>query len=82
MTLLILQLGWFLSVGFIQVFILQNNIVLTTGDILETFIYRVGIQKARFDYTTAAGLFNSTVGMFLVLISDRIAKRAGLQGIL
>ena len=82
MTLLILQLGWFLSVGFIQVFILQNNIVLTTGDIIETFIYRVGIQQARFDYTTAAGLFNSTVGMFLVLISDWVAKRMGLQGIL
>ena len=82
MTLFILQLGWFLNVGFAQLFILQNNIVLPAGDIIETFIYRVGIQRARFDFTTAAGLFNSAVGMVLVLAADRIAKRMGLRGLL
>jgi putative aldouronate transport system permease protein len=80
-TLLILQLGWFLSVGFPQIFIMQNNIVLPTGDIIETFIYRVGILRGRFDFTTAAGLFNSAVGMMLVLTADRIAKRMGMRGI-
>jgi putative aldouronate transport system permease protein len=82
MTLLIIQLGWFLNVGFAQLFILQNNIVLPAGDIIETFIYRVGIQRARFDFTTAAGLFNSGVGLVLVLVADRLAKRMGLRGIL
>jgi putative aldouronate transport system permease protein len=82
MTLLILQLGWFLNVGFAQLFILQNNIVLPAGDIIETFIYRVGIQRARFDFTTAAGLFNSAIGLILVLVADRTAKRMGLRGIL
>jgi putative aldouronate transport system permease protein len=82
MTLLLLQLGWFLNVGFAQLFILQNNIVLPAGDIIETFIYRVGIQRARFDFTTAAGLFNSGVGLVLVLVADRTAKRMGLRGIL
>jgi putative aldouronate transport system permease protein len=81
-TLLILQLGWFLSVGFPQIFIMQNNIVLPTGDIIETFIYRVGILRGRFDFTTAAGLFNSAVGMMLVLTADRLAKRLGMRGIL
>jgi putative aldouronate transport system permease protein len=81
-TLLILQLGWFLSVGFPQIFIMQNNIVLPTGDIIETFIYRVGILRGRFDFTTAAGLFNSAVGMVLVLAADRLAKRLGQRGIL
>jgi putative aldouronate transport system permease protein len=80
-TLLILQLGWFLSVGFAQVFIMQNNIVLPTGDIIETFIYRVGILRGRFDFTAAAGLFNSAVGMVLVLAADRFAKRLGQRGI-
>lgn len=82
MTLLLLQLGFFLSVGFAQIFIMQNNIVLPTGDIIETFIYRVGVQRGRFDYTTAAGLFNSAVGLILVLVADRIAKRIGLRGII
>jgi putative aldouronate transport system permease protein len=82
MTLLLLQLGFFLSVGFAQIFIMQNNIVLQNGDIIETFIYRTGIQRGRFDYTTAAGLFNSAVGLVLVLVADRIAKRRGLGGII
>lgn len=80
-TLFILQIGFFLNVGFEQVFVLQNAMVLTTGDIIETFIYRVGIQRARFDFTTAAGLFNGLVGMFLVLVADRLAKRMDLPGI-
>lgn len=80
-TLFILQIGFFLNVGFEQIFVLQNAMVLTTADIIETFIYRTGIQKARFDFTTAAGLFNGLVGMFLVLIADRLAKKMDLQGI-
>ncbi|MEZ4732904.1 MAG: ABC transporter permease subunit [Caldilineaceae bacterium] len=80
-TLLILQIGFFLNVGFEQIFVLQNAIVLGTGDIIETFIYRVGIQKARFDFTTAAGLFNGLVGMVLVVLADRLAKKLDLPGI-
>lgn len=80
-TLFILQIGFFLNVGFEQIFILQNAMVLSTADIIETFIYRVGIQRARFDFTTAAGLFNGVVGMVMVLIADRTAKRMDLPGI-
>jgi putative aldouronate transport system permease protein len=80
-TLFILQIGFFLNVGFEQIFILQNAMVLSTADIIETFIYRVGIQRARFDFTTAAGLFNGLVGMVMVLVADRIAKRMDLPGI-
>ena len=80
-TLFILQIGFFLNVGFEQIFILQNSMVLTTGDVIETFIYRVGIRQARFDFTTAAGLFNGLVGMVLVLAADRLAKRMDLPGI-
>ena len=80
-TLFILQIGFFLNVGFEQIFILQNNMILSTADVIETFIYRVGIRQARFDFTTAAGLFNGLVGMVLVLLADRLAKRLDLSGI-
>jgi putative aldouronate transport system permease protein len=80
-TLFILQIGFFLNVGFEQIFVLQNAMVLSTADIIETFIYRTGIQKARFDFTTAAGLFNGLVGLFLVLVADRLAKKMDLPGI-
>ncbi len=80
-TLLILQIGYFLNVGFEQIFVMQNSIVLSTGDIIETYIYRVGVQRARFDFTTAAGLLNGMVGLVLVVTADRIAKKMDLPGI-
>jgi putative aldouronate transport system permease protein len=80
-TLFILQIGFFLNVGFEQIFILQNAMILSTADIIETFIFRVGIQRARFDFTTAAGLFSGVVGIFLVLGADRLAKKMDLPGI-
>jgi len=80
-TLFILQIGFFLTVGFEQIFVLQNATVLSKADIIETFIYRVGIQKTRFDFSTAAGLFNGLVGMVLVLLADRLAKMMDLPGI-
>ncbi len=80
-TLFILQIGFFLNVGFEQIFILQNAMILSTADIIETFIYRVGIQRARFDFTTAAGLFNGLIGMVMVFVADRMAKRMDLPGI-
>jgi putative aldouronate transport system permease protein len=80
-TLLIIQIGYFLEVGFDQVFVLQNNTILSTADIIGTFIYRTGIQRARFDFTAAAGLFNSMVGMTMVIIADRLAKKMDTPGI-
>lgn len=80
-TLLIIQIGYFLEVGFDQIFVLQNNTILSTADIIGTFIYRTGIQRARFDFTAAAGLFNSMVGMTMVIIADRLAKRMDTPGI-
>ena len=80
-TLFILQIGFFLNVGFEQIFILQNAMILSTADIIETFIFRVGIQRARFDFTTAAGLFSGVIGMVMVVAADRIAKRMDLPGI-
>lgn len=80
-TLLILQIGYFLNVGFEQIFVMQNSIVLSTGDIIETYIYRIGVQRARFDLTTAAGLLNGVVGLILVVGADRAAKKMDLPGI-
>ena len=80
-TLFIIQIGYFLNVGFEQVFVLQNPMIYSTGDVIETYIYRQGIRLAKFDLTTAAGLFNSAVGVVMVVAADRVAKRFDLPGI-
>lgn len=81
-TMFILQAGHFMYVGFDQIFVLQNPITLPTGDIIDTLVYRVGIRQARFDFTTAIGMFNGVIGFTLLFVVDRIAKRLDHPGIL
>jgi putative aldouronate transport system permease protein len=81
-TMFILQAGHFMHINFEQIFILQNPITLPTADIIDTLVYRVGIRQARFDYTTAVGLFNGVIGFTLLFIVDRVAKRFDHPGIL
>lgn len=70
-----LSLGSVLNAGFDQIFNLYNPLVYSTGDILDTFIYRIGIQQNRYDLATAVGLLRSVVSLVLVSGSYYIAYR-------
>jgi putative aldouronate transport system permease protein len=74
-TLFILATGRIMEVGFDQVFVLQNSVVNEVADVISTYIYRIGLQGARFDITTAMGLFDSLVGLILVIATNAVAKR-------
>jgi putative aldouronate transport system permease protein len=79
--LFILRTGQILHAGFDQVFILYNPLVYNVGDILDTYVYRVGLTSGRFSLATAAGLFQSVVGLFLILFTNWLAKRMGGKGL-
>ncbi|WP_397386584.1 ABC transporter permease [Paenibacillus roseipurpureus] len=78
--LLILKIGHLMELGFDQVYVLQNNAVLEVSEVISTFIYKIGIQQANFSLATAMGLFESLVGLILVLSANRIARHFG-QGL-
>ena len=71
----ILSIGSILSAGFDQVFNLYSPMVYSTGDILDTFIYRVGLDNAQYAVSTAVGLFKSVVSMVLILTSHKLAEK-------
>jgi putative aldouronate transport system permease protein len=73
--MLIINMGHVMEVGFDQVYILQNSTVSNVSEVISTYIYRVGLQGAQFSLTTAMGLFESAVGLVLVLITNGIARR-------
>jgi putative aldouronate transport system permease protein len=62
----ILSLGGLMNAGFDQVFNLYNPMVYKTGDILDTFTYRIGMVNAQYDTATAVGLIKSGVSLALV----------------
>lgn len=81
LILLILRLGHIMDVGFEQVFLMSNGAVSQVADVFETYVYRNGIQQGQFSYSTAVGLFKSAVGLILVVLANRLAKRIGEDGV-
>ncbi|MCR8629994.1 ABC transporter permease [Paenibacillus radicis (ex Xue et al. 2023)] len=73
----ILSIGKVMEVGFDHVFVLQNKGVMNISDVISTYIYRNGLLGAKFSETTALGLFESVVGLILVLAANRIARIFG-----
>lgn len=78
--MLVLSLGSVLNAGFDQIFNLYSPIVYETGDIIDTYVYRLGIQQAQYSVGTAVGLFKSVVSCILVGLSYVLAdKLAGYK---
>nr|WP_242608117.1 ABC transporter permease subunit [Xylanibacterium ulmi] len=74
-VLLILNIGTFMAVGFEKVLLLQNPLIYSTADVLNTYLYRVGIQTGQFSYATAIGLFESLIGLVLVLSANFTSRK-------
>lgn len=75
--LFILRLGHILDAGFEQIYILYNIQVYQVADILDTWVFRTGLQQLNFSLASAVGLFKAGIGLTLVLLSNQIAKRWG-----
>jgi putative aldouronate transport system permease protein len=81
-VMLILRLGRFLDTGFEQIFLMINSMNRRIGEVFDTFIYDQGILQGRFSYTMAVSVFKSMVGFALVMITDKLAKKLGEDGII
>ncbi|MGG1556019.1 ABC transporter permease [Paenibacillus ferrarius] len=79
--LLLLRIGHVLDAGFEQVLVMYNPTVYDVGDIIDTYVFRVGLGTMQFGLTTAAGLFKSVIGCILLVIANTIARRMGEEGI-
>ncbi len=71
----VLSLGNVLNAGFDQVYNLYNPLVYSTGDIIDTWVYRLGLQNLQYSLATAAGLFKSVISFILIVISYNLAYR-------
>ncbi|AYB44347.1 ABC transporter permease subunit [Paenibacillus lautus] len=73
--LMVLNLGNLLNAGFDQIFNMYSPMVYESGDILDTFVYRIGLLDAQFGVATAVGLFKSVIALVLVSVSYYIAYK-------
>lgn len=80
-VMLILRMGKFLNTGYEHIFLMMNPLNRSVAEVFDTYVYTSGIVNGNFSYSTAVGLFKSVIGLFLVYITDRIAKKCGEEGV-
>lgn len=73
--LLIMSCGHILTIGYEKVLLLQNDLNMTSSDIISTYVYRIGLTSMQYSYSTAIGIFQSVVSLFLLLIVNKISDR-------
>ena len=71
----VLSLANILNGGFDQIYNMYSPVVYSTGDILDTLVYRLGIEQAQYSLSTAAGLFKSVVSLIFIVASYYLADR-------
>ena len=79
--MLILNCNNIVNAGFDQIFMLYSALVYDVADIIDTYVYRIGIQKADSSFSTAAGMFKSVIALVMILIVNFVAKKTGNEGI-
>ncbi|WP_294145210.1 sugar ABC transporter permease [uncultured Clostridium sp.] len=80
-TMFILNLGFFMTAGFDQVFNFTNQSVNSVIDILDTYVYRIGLESGQYSLATAVALIKGVVGVFLVLVTHLVSKKVTGKGV-
>jgi putative aldouronate transport system permease protein len=74
-TLLILNTGMFMAVGFEKILLIYNPLTYQTADVIATYLYRIGVQNGLFSYAAAIGMFEAVIGLILVYSINLISRR-------
>lgn len=73
--LLTLNAGRIMNVGFEKVYLLQNDLNLPKSEIIATYVYKIGLLNAQYDYSAAINLFNTVINLILLISMNKLAKK-------
>lgn len=73
--LLILAIGGLMGVGFDKAYLLQNDLNLETSEVLSTYVYKMGMIKSDYSFSTAVGLFNTVINLILIVSANFVSKK-------
>jgi putative aldouronate transport system permease protein len=73
---LILRFGSIMGIGFDKVYLMQNDVNLRTSEVISTYTYKVGLtSKLDYSYSTAIGMFNSVIGLIMLVTVNTISRK-------
>jgi putative aldouronate transport system permease protein len=73
--LLILAVGNIMNVGFEKALLMQTPLNKPTSEIIQTYVYSLGLQRAQYSFSAAVGLFNSIINLIFLVTVNRFSKR-------
>jgi putative aldouronate transport system permease protein len=73
--MLILNIGSFLGVGFEKIYLMQNATNLDASEVIQTYVYKMGLQQLNYSFSAAVGLFNSVINFILLIGANYFMKR-------
>jgi len=79
--LLILESGAIMNLGFEKTFLMQNAFNLSTSEIINTYVYKIGIKEGQYSLSAAIGLFNSGINFIMILLVNQISRRLGQESL-
>ena len=76
-VMLIMNTGRILEIGFEKALLMQNDLNLRTAEVIDTYVYKVGLTSAipNYSYATAIGLFKSVIGLILLIVVNKLARK-------
>ena len=77
----LLQIGSIMNVGYEKVMLLYNPGVYEKADVFSTYVYRSGMEKQQYSYSSAVGLFNNVVNFIVILLFNKISKKVTEVGL-
>lgn len=82
-VMLIIRVGYLMDAGFDQIYTMISSVTRNSGEIIGTYVYRIslGENAGQYGLSTAVGLFNGVVALLLILITNKIAKKATGSGV-
>jgi putative aldouronate transport system permease protein len=75
--LFLFAVGGIMSVGFEKVFLMQNPLNLETAEVISTYVYKMGLLQLQYSFSSAVGLFNTTINFILLVFVNALVKRLG-----
>ncbi|MBQ6716423.1 MAG: sugar ABC transporter permease [Clostridia bacterium] len=75
--MLILRIGQLMTVGYESIILMYSPATYITGDVISTYVYRVGLQDANYSFSSAVGMFNSVISLILLVFANTVSKRFG-----
>ncbi|WP_283153792.1 ABC transporter permease [Guptibacillus hwajinpoensis] len=81
MILLVLSVGNLMNIGFEKAYLMQTPLNVSAGEIIPTYVYKVGLQSAQYSFAAAVGLFNAVINFILLWAVNRAAKKLSGSGL-